>query len=154
MFVARAAEKMRRQKLACVSLMVCIETNEFRPQDPQHDAGKVVRLPVGTADTGRLNAAAQAALRIIWRPGFRYKKAGVVFLELVQADRVQGGLFDEPDDARSHVRMRAVDGLNHRFGRGTIAFGVPTGGERQTWRMRRDLLSPRYTTRFDELLAV
>lgn len=153
-FVARAAEKMRRQGLACVSLMTCIETNEFRLQDPQHDAGQVVRLPVATADTGRLNGAAQAALARIWRPGFRYKKAGVVFLELVPAARVQAGLFDRPDDARSQARMRALDGLNRRYGRGTVAYGVPTGGESQDWRMRRDLLSPRYTTRWDELLVV
>lgn len=153
-FVARAAEKMRGQRLACVSLMVCIETNEFRPHDPQHDAGQVVRLPVATADTGRLNGAAQVALARIWRPGYRYKKAGVAFLELAPATRVQGGLFDRPDDARSHARMRALDTLNRRYGRGTVAYGVPTGGERQNWRMRRDLLSPRYTTRWDELLRV
>ena len=153
-FTARAAEKMRRQGLACVSLMVCIETNEFRSQDPQYDNGRAVQMPVATADTGKLLAAARRALAMIWRPGFRFKKAGVVFLELVPAAQVQDGLFDHPDDNRSHARMRAVDGINRRYGRGTVGYGVANGAERKGWSMRRDLLSPRYTTRFDELLAI
>jgi hypothetical protein len=48
------------------------------------------------------------------------------------ADRVQGGLFDRPDDARSIRRMRAIDQLNARFGRGTVGFG--TAGERHAWK--------------------
>ena len=149
---ARAAEKMRRQGLACAALMVCIETNEFRPQDPQYSPSQAVRLSVASADTGKLVTAALAALKRIWRPGFRYKKAGTVFLDLMPAEEVQGGLFERPDDERSQSRMVTIDRLNKRYGRGTIAFGL--AGERQSWRMRRDLLSPRYTTQLDELLAV
>ena len=84
---------------------------------------------MATADTGKLTAAAMAALGIIFKPGYRYKKAGVTFLDLVPAGRVQSGLFDQPDDTRSLQRMRAIDQLNVRFGRGTIGFG--TAGERQ-----------------------
>lgn len=153
-FTARAAEKMRRQGFACVSLMVCIETNEFRPQDPQYENARAIRLPVATADTGKLIAAAWRALDVIWRPGFHFKKAGVVFLELVPSGRVLGGLFDYPDDERSHARMRAVDELNRRYGRGTIGFGTANGPERKRWTMRRDLLSPRFTTRWEDLLHV
>jgi DNA polymerase V len=70
----------------------------------------------------------------------------------VAADRVQGGLFDRPDDARSIRRMRALDQLNARFGRGTVGFG--TAGERHGWKLRREFISPRYTTVWDELLRV
>ena len=130
-YTARAAEKMRRQNLATASLAVWIETNGFKPQERQYSASKSVRLSVATADTGKLIAAATAALRIIFKQGYRYNKAGVTFLELVPAGRVQRGLFDQPDDARSISRMHAVDELNARFGRGTIGFG--TAGERQVW---------------------
>ena len=105
---------------------------------------------MATADTGKLIAAATAALGIIFKPGYRYKKAGVTFLDLVPADRVQGGLFDRPDDAARSRRMRAVDALNARYGRGTVAFG--TAGERHGWKLRREFISPRYTTVWDELL--
>ncbi len=151
-YTARAAEKMRRQNLATASLAVWIETNGFKPEERQYSASKSVRLSVATADTGKLIAAATAALRIIFKQGYRYKKAGVTFLELVPAGRVQRGLFDQPDDARSISRMHAVDELNARFGRGTIGFG--TAGERQVWSLRREFISPRYTTDWNELLQV
>jgi hypothetical protein len=109
-------------------------------------------LPVATADTGKLIAAAMTALGIIFKPGYRYKKAGVTFLDLAPSGRVQSGLFDQPDDARSVGRMRAIDPLNARFGRGTIGFG--TAGERQAWSLRREFASPRFTTDWHELLRV
>jgi Domain of unknown function (DUF4113) len=89
---------------------------------------------------------------IIFKPGYRYKNAGVTFLDLVPAGRVQSGLFDQPDDARSVGRMRAIDQLNARFGRGTVGFG--TAGERQAWSLRREFTSRRYTTDWNELLRV
>ena len=64
----------------------------------------------------------------------------------------QASLFDVPDDARSIARMRALDTLNARFGRGAVAFG--TAGDRQGWGLRREFISPRYTTEWDELLRV
>jgi DNA polymerase V len=76
----------------------------------------------------------------------------VILLDLVPAGRVQPGLFDRPDDARSIARMRAFDALNARYGRGTITHG--TAGERQVWALRREFISPRYTTVWDELLRV
>jgi hypothetical protein len=68
---------------------------------------------------------------------YRYKKAGVTFLDLAPSGRVQSSLFDQPDDARSVGRMRAIDQLNARFGRGTIGFG--TAGECQAWSLRRGI---------------
>ena len=143
---------MRRQNLATASLAVWVQTNSFKPTERQYSASKAVRLPVATADTGKLIAAATAALGIIFKPGYRYKKVGVTLLDLMAADHVQGGLFDRPDDARSIRRMRALDQINARFGRGTVGFG--TAGERHVWKLRREFNSPRYTTAWDELLRV
>lgn len=151
-YVSRAAEKMRRQGLASANLVVFAETNRFKPSDPQYAAQRSVQLAVATADTGKLIRAALTALGGLWRPGFRYKKAGVMLLDLMPAGQVGGGLFDIPDDARSHARMQAVDSLNARFGRGTVGFG--TAGEGQAWTLRREFASPRYTTAWEELLLV
>ena len=70
----------------------------------------------------------------------------------MSADRVKAGLFDRPGDARSMARMKAIDALNARYGRGAVAFG--TAGERQFWGLRREFTSPRYTTVWHELLPV
>lgn len=152
-YASRAAEKMRRQDLAAGRIMVFVQTNPFRPQDAQYARERMIALPVASADTGTIIGAAQRALGAIWRPKFYYKKAGVMLLDLVKADRVQGGLFDRPDDARSQARMRAIDRLNRRFGRDTVSFAA-AGVSRRGWSMQRGSLSPRYTTNWDELLVV
>jgi DNA polymerase V len=151
-YATRAAEKMRRQHLATASLVVFVETNSFRPQDAQYHASKLVQLPVATADTGTLIAAAMRAVSAIWRGGYRYKKSGIMLLDLMPASRVQAGLFDAPDDSRSKARMKALDALNGRYGRDTITFAA--AGRAQAWKLRRDLFSRRYTTDWDELLRV
>jgi DNA polymerase V len=115
-------------------------------------ARKLCNCPWASADTGKLIRAAMIALGALYRSGYRYKKAGVILLDLVPAGTAQAGLFDRPDDARSIARMRAIDSLNVRFGRGTVAFG--TAGDRQVWALRREFISPRYSTVRDELLRV
>jgi DNA polymerase V len=149
---ARAAEKMRRQNLATGRLTVFIQTNQFRPQDRQHFAEQSIRLPVATADSGRLTSAALRALDVIYRPGHAYKKAGVMLLDLTPAERVQSGLFDLPDSPRSMARMRAIDALNRRYGRDTVTLAA--SGRKRGWKLRSDFMSQRYTTNWDELLSV
>jgi DNA polymerase V len=151
-YTARAAEKLRRQHLATAHLMVFIETNRFKPDDAQHYAARPVHLPVATSDSGKLIGAALAGLAASWRDGYRYKKAGVVLLDLHPAAAVQEGLFDKADSPRRIALMRTVDRLNMRFGRDTVTFAAT--GQRRPWKLRRELLSPCYTTAWDELLRV
>ena len=143
---------MRRQALATAHLAVFIETNRFKPGERQHFASKPVQLPVATSDSAKLIRAARAGIAALWRPGYRYKKAGVLLLDLHPANRVQESLFDRKDDARRITLMRTLDNLNSRFGRNTLTFAA--AGRHQPWKMQRDRLSPCYTTAWDELLRV
>lgn len=77
-----------------------------------------MQLTVATADTGRLTRAAMFGLDCIWRDGFSYKKAGVIFPTLVKAGAVQGSLFLRPDGSHSETPMAFLDALNRRYGRG------------------------------------
>jgi hypothetical protein len=79
-------------------------------------------------------------------------KAGVVLLDLHPAAAVQEGLFDKADNPRRVALMRTVDRLNLRFGRDTVSFAA--AGLRRPWKLRREFLSPCYTTAWDELLRV
>jgi DNA polymerase V len=108
--------------------------------------------PVATADTGKLTSAALRGVGAIWKQGYRYKKAGVIFLDLRPATEVQGTLFDQPDTAARKRLMRALDSLNARYGRDTVTYAA--SGRRRAWKLRSDQLSPRYTTDWDELLSV
>ena len=149
---ARAAEKMRRQRLATANLTVFVETNRFKPGQPQHCASQGVQLPVSTADTGKLIGAALRGLRLIWRDGFSYKKAGVLFLDLVPAASVQAGLFNAPDTPARQRLMGVVDRLNAQYGRDTVSFA--RSGRQRAWKLRSLHCSPRYTTSWEELLRV
>ena len=151
-YASRAAEKMRRQNLVTANLIVFVETNPFRKQYRQYRASQSTQLPIATADTGRLVAAALGALVAIWREGYRYKKAGVMLLDLSPANAIQGSLFAAPDTVESQARMRALDVINRRYGRGTLIIGA--AGVKSAWRLRRDHVSKNYTTSWSELLTV
>ena len=101
---------MRHQQLVTANLVVFIQTNRFRPQDAPYNASQAVTLPVATANTGKLISAALRGLEVIWRPGYRYKKAGVMFLDLHPADQVQAGLFNAPDSSRPQVIFPRLSG--------------------------------------------
>jgi DNA polymerase V len=151
-YVSRAAEKMRRQDLATDNVVVFVQTNRFKPTDPQYDASRTVRLPVATSDTGRLIKAAERALQAVWRDGYSYNKAGVILLDLVPAGRVQGDLWDAPDSPRAQRLMAALDALNRNHGRGAVAFAAC--GTQRAWSLRSEQRSPRFTTDWQELLVV
>ena len=138
--------------LATASLIVFAHTNRHRPDQAQYGAKRPVQLTVATADTGRLTKAAMFGLDCIWRDGFLYKKAGVIFPTLIKAGAVQGSLFLHPDDPRSKSLMASIDVLNRCYGRGTVACGTATGAKGGT--LRAEHLSARYTTRWGGLLAV
>jgi len=149
---ARAAEKMRRQGLATTGVVVFMHTNRFRPDLPQYAPSRAVRLPVATADTARILAASMNALEAVYKPGFRYAKAGVLFPELVSVDTVQGDLWTQADSPARLRLMSTIDELNRRYGRGTLAFA---GASRSApWHLRRDFSSPHYTTDWKQLLAI
>ena len=150
--VERAAEKLRRQKLAASILRVFVWTNPFKPEEKQYSASHAVKLPVATADTARLLKAAKHGVNRIWQDGYRFKKAGVELVELSPAAGVQGDLWTQPDDARSLALMRAVDHLNATNGRGTLQFAA--SGVQRGWKLRCEQRSPRYTTDWGELLVV
>jgi DNA polymerase V len=150
--IARAAEKLRRQSLAANAVMVFAHTNPFREQDRQYSASRTIGLPVASADTITLTRAALQAAAQIWRPGYRYKKAGITLLGLCAAGAVQGDLWTGPDSPRRQALMRAVDRINADHGRDTMRLAA--SGIGRGWSLRSEQRSPRYTTDWDEILCV
>jgi DNA polymerase V len=151
-YTAQAAEKMRCQNLVTAGLAVWIESNSFKPEQRQYDASKSVRLPVATADTGKLIAAAITALGIIFKPGYRLQEGG----RLVSRS---GAIWPCARQPVRSARRRAV-GRGHASDRSAqcplrpCAIGFGTAGERQAWSLRREFASPRFTTDWNELLRV
>lgn len=151
-YVSYAAQKMRRQGLAAASIAVMLTTNRHKPEDAQYYANRPVRLTIGTSDTARLIRAALWALKGIYRSGFRYKKCGILLLDLHPADAVQGSLFLQPDQPGRVQLMQAIDALNARYGRDRVRYAA--SGMDRPWKLRAEHLSQRYTTRWGELLTI
>ncbi len=104
--------------------------------------------------TPEIVAAALRGLDVCWREGFRYKKAGVMLLDLHDAKAVQTSfatIAPEPQ-AKREAAMRMLDAVNRRHGRGTLT--IAAAGLAPAWRMKRGQCSPRYTTRWGELREV
>ena len=152
-YLASAAEKLRRQNSVAAAVYVFVLTNRFKEDEPQYNAGITVPMDDATDDTLALTSAALRGLAAIFRPGFRYKKAGVMLTLLSYKGARQATLFDDPvARAKSEKLMKAMDAINHEFGRGTLRSGA--SGVVQRWAMRTENRSPRYTTRWDELPVV
>lgn len=150
-YTARAAEKLRAQNSVASYITVFLATNRFKPE-PQYYNRVTSRLPVQTAYTPELISQAHACLRKIYRPGFRYKKTGIMFLDIIPECDTQLNLFASADIERRKALMLAVDGINKRLGRGTVQFASEGSG--RPWAMRREYLSARCTTQWGEIPVV
>ncbi|MGE6304634.1 translesion error-prone DNA polymerase V subunit UmuC [Serratia liquefaciens] len=149
-YAERAAEKLRREKQYCRHISVFARTSPFSPHDPYYANSNSVRLMLATQDTRDIVAAAVKALDAIWRDGFRYQKAGIMLNDFCDKSG-QIDLFDEqPPRIGSEKLMKVIDGINHS-GLGKVWFAGQ--GINKAWTMRRELLSPCYTTRLQDIPA-
>ena len=151
--VASAAQKLRAQGSEAGAIYVFLMTNRFRPEQPQNNAGRMAPLAEPVDDTITLTKAALKGLTAIYKPGFEYKKAGVLLTALTSKSNQQGQLFGvAPIAARSERLMASLDAINKKFGKGKLRTG--SAGFQQRWAMRAGNRSPRYTTRWEELPVV
>lgn len=159
-YVARAAEKLRQEDSQTRSLTVFLHTPPFNSHEPQYHPSASVRFAVPTSDTLILTAAALNGLRRIYKPGFRYQKAGIMLLDLTPAREHQLSLFGDEDESGGcqnpsrQALMAVMDRINREMGRETL-WTAAQGATRQSsvvnWRMNRHHLTPAYTTRWDQL---
>jgi len=163
-FTSRAAMKLRAQQGAAGAVHVFIRTSPFRKDDPQYANSVTVPLVQRTADTASLVHSALRGLRQIYRPGFRYAKAGVMLVDL-QPQEVAQVAFDfdglrpgvsrtsgEPKAADRVKLMTAFDAVNQRFGRGSLQLaGAGRVNKKKGCGMRQERRTPRHTTSWSDL---
>jgi DNA polymerase V len=147
-FAERAAEKVRSADQVAGVVQVFIRTDPFNATAAQKSLSGSVTFDQPTSDTRAISGAVARILDRIWREGFAWKKAGVMMLDLTQKGSAPLSLFDtilKHDDGL----MLAIDMINARHGRGSVGLGL--AGKDQDWRMRRENLSPSFTTKWTEL---
>jgi DNA polymerase V len=155
-FACRAAEKLRKQNSHTGQLMAFIRTSPFREKDPQYSRSASIPLPSPTSDSAHITQTACAILKHIYRPGYKYAKAGVMLMDLQPATRQQLTLDLDADMPENRIRlMQAMDQLNQRYGRGTLKL-ASAGAPRdiKLWAMKQERMTPAYTTDWAKLLMV
>lgn len=150
-----AARQLRKQNLHAAFLTVFMHTNYHRKQDTQYFPSKTMSLPLASNSALDFITPATGLVRLLYRPGIKYKKSGVVLSGLTPANAFQQSLLDmhANETLLEKKRLnRALDRLNQKYGREFLRFGAM--GLQRKWYMRRQLRSPRYTTNIHELLEV
>lgn len=152
-YASRAAEKLRGEHQYCRFISAFVKTSPFALNETYYGNSASVKLLTPTQDSRDIITAATKCLDAIWREGHRYQKAGVMLGDFYSQGVAQLNLFDDNAPRQNSEKlMEVLDHLNAKDGRGTLYFagqGIQTG-----WQMKREMLSPRYTTRYSDLLCV
>lgn len=153
MYAERAAEKLRAERQYCCAISVFMRTSPHAENEVFYAPQAGGQLTIPSQDTRDIIRVACSALDRIWKDGFRYMKAGVMLSDFFSQGIAQLNLFDENAPRPNSEQLMAVlDHLNSKKGRGTLYFAGQ--GAQQQWQMKREMLSPRYTTRFSDLPVV
>ena len=164
-YAAHCAQKVRAQKSVCSMVTVFLQTNHFREDLPQHDAGLTVTLLTPASSINEIVKAALRAFRACYKVGFQYKRAGVIVSGIIKSTSIQQNLFDEltPEQRQKFNKLSEVmDTINRRMGNDTMILGVQQfpkdekTGEQLNFRdlIKHDHRSKCYTTDINELIEV
>ncbi|WP_304164039.1 translesion error-prone DNA polymerase V subunit UmuC [Lonsdalea britannica] len=148
-YAERAAEKLRAEKQLCRQVAIFIRSSPHAHNEIFYANSASEQLLSGTQDTRDIVAAAVRGLERIWKDGPRYMKAGVMLNDFSPLHRTQLHLFDDnPPRPNSTALMSVIDKINHE---GSSKVWFAGQGISPTWQMKREMLSPAYTTRWSEL---
>jgi DNA polymerase V len=88
----------------------------------------------------------------LFKKGNIYKKAGVILSALEPDKSIQANLFVPPgENVRRHL-MNTLDNINFSMRDDIVKFA--SSGTKKDWKMRQELRSNRYTTRWEELKQI
>ncbi|HIG8794756.1 TPA: Y-family DNA polymerase [Raoultella terrigena] len=152
-YASRAAEKLRGEHQYCRFISAFVKTSPFALNEPYYGNSASVKLLTPTQDSRDIIAAATRCLDAVWKDGHRYQKAGVMLGDFYSQGVAQLNLFDDNAPRQNSEKlMEVLDHLNAKNGRGALYFAGQ--GIQAAWQMKREMLSPRYTTRYSDLLRV
>ena len=146
---SRAAEKLRHEKQKCRLITTFIRSNRFNTKVKQIYASRSLELIHPTDDTRIIIKSANRILEKIYANGYQYAKAGILLSNFTDSYGYQISLFDKKRDDKSASKlMETVDYIN-LMEIAKVGFG--NQGYRNTWKMKREIKSQRYTTKIDEI---
>ena len=151
-YATRATEKLRKEQQQAKVLTVFIRTSPFKDNEPQYSNSASGELLTPSCDTRDFIELANHLLKRIWKDGFRYAKAGVMLSDFYDPGMFQPGLFDDVSTRSNSQQLMSVLDTINQSGAGKVFFAGQ--GTKKDWSMKREHLSPAYTTRWDQLPRV
>lgn len=152
-FAAVCAEKLRKQNSCCHTIIVMLVVDKHSVKTSKYYFNMAVTLAYASNSTLTISNAAIDMLKKLHKgnEGIRFKKAGVILTELIDEDKKQFQLFEE-ENPKHLTLMKVMDQLNQKIGDTKVK--LATQNLKLTWNMNQNHLSPKYTTKFNEILEV
>lgn len=146
-----AVAKIRKHRLSARAVAVFIGTNPFQPEN-YYGNSDTYKSNYPSDNTFELQEWTRRCFDRIYRENLAYRKAEVNLLGLMPNEGITNRLYDtDPQKEKLDRVHRAMDEINKKFGRHTIHLAAAKAG---AWQMKRDRLSPRYTTRIAEIVRL
>lgn len=122
-FVTDCAFRLRQQKSLCSSISCFVATNRHRTDLLQYSNGATIKFPAPTCDTTIMVKAATKLVNGLYRPGYKFKQAGITLGDISASEGQQLDLFTSEEDAKRQRLMKITDLINSKFGADTVDFG-------------------------------
>lgn len=150
-FAAKCAFKLRSETTAANLVTVFIGTNRFDSKRPYYSNSVTLTLPIAANDGPTIIRYALQGLKLIYKPEFGYKKAGVLVSGIIPEGARQTSLFEQPDE-KKQAAMEAMDRLNSYMGNEKVK--IASQGFDRSWGLKAERLPDCYTTRWDQLIRI
>ncbi len=151
-YASRLAEKLRADTSCATVLTVQLFTNRFRKDLPQYNPARPLALNHPINNTPDIVKASVKGLKSIYDPRFHYSKVAVIVTGLIPEQEVQLNLFTEWNGPKNNQVSELLDRINKYYGSGTLR--LASEGFRKPWAMKRENVSPNYTTDWGDILRV
>ena len=152
MHAEEAARVLRQEHLMTSRVGLFILSNRFKLEKPNYTGVDFLDFGTYVNDTPTILNAAERLLKKLFKDGVPYKKAGIALEDIKQEGETTNDLFDFEREKCNRL-SETLDQLNAKYGSGTICFSAQKR-DTEDWKMRRQMKSPSYTTRFSDLLSV
>lgn len=152
-FASVCAEKLRKQKSCCHTIIVMLVVDKHTVKTSKYYFNMAVTLPFATNSSLTISTVAIDMLKKLHKgnENIKFKKAGVIVTELINENTKQLHLFEE-ENPKHLALMKVMDRLNTKIGNTKVK--LATQNLKLTWNMNQNHLSPRYTTNFNEILEI
>jgi DNA polymerase V len=151
-YMASACVRLREEGSCAQALCVFVEAYLDAKAGTRQTFSTAIDLPFPTHDTPVLIHIAKQCLKKIFRVGHRYKKCGVILLDLIAQERIAPDLFTGNVDPKRERVAGIVDALNAHLGKNTLFYGAM--GIDPSWKMRSQKRSSGFTSAWETLAKV